>query len=49
MAPPLKRALPKALPAGFILTDSEKKKWRLGGIIGHGGCGTIYLGKEATE
>nr|XP_040034783.1 serine/threonine-protein kinase VRK2 isoform X1 [Gasterosteus aculeatus aculeatus]XP_040034784.1 serine/threonine-protein kinase VRK2 isoform X1 [Gasterosteus aculeatus aculeatus] len=49
MAPPLKRALPKALPAGFILTDSEKKKWRLGGIIGHGGCGTIYLASRDLD
>ncbi|XP_056291104.1 serine/threonine-protein kinase VRK1-like isoform X2 [Pseudoliparis swirei] len=43
MAPPKKRALPKPLPEGFILTDSEKKDWRLGKMIGQGGCGLIYL------
>lgn len=44
MAPPKKRALPKPLPDGFILSDTEKKKWRLGKIIGQGGFGLIYLG-----
>lgn len=44
MAPPKKRALPKPLPEGFILSDTEKKKWRLGKIIGQGGFGLIYLG-----
>ncbi|XP_024916428.1 serine/threonine-protein kinase VRK2 isoform X3 [Cynoglossus semilaevis] len=43
MAPPKKLALPKPLPDGFILTDTEKKKWRLGRIIGQGGFGLIYL------
>nr|XP_033469598.1 serine/threonine-protein kinase VRK1-like [Epinephelus lanceolatus] len=43
MAPPKKRALPKPLPEGFILTDTEKKQWKLGKIIGQGGCGLIYL------
>ena len=47
MAPPKKNALPKPLPEGFILTDTEKKKWRLGKIIGQGGFGLIYLGKHA--
>ncbi|KAM6922466.1 serine/threonine-protein kinase VRK1-like [Lycodopsis pacificus] len=49
MAPPKKRALPKALPEGFILTDSEKKKWRLGRMIGHGGCGLIYLASRDVD
>lgn len=44
MAPPKKRALPKPLPEGFILTDTDKKEWRLGKIIGQGGFGLIYLG-----
>lgn len=44
MAPPRKSVLPKPLPDGFVLTDSEKKKWRLGKIIGQGGFGLIYLG-----
>uniref|UniRef100_A0A3B5LE41 Protein kinase domain-containing protein n=1 Tax=Xiphophorus couchianus TaxID=32473 RepID=A0A3B5LE41_9TELE len=39
-----KRALPRPLPDDFILTDTEKKKWRLGKIIGQGGFGLIYLG-----
>ncbi|XP_054654056.1 serine/threonine-protein kinase VRK2 isoform X2 [Dunckerocampus dactyliophorus] len=43
MAPPKKKGLPKPLPDGFILTDLEKKKWRLGKIIGQGGFGLIYL------
>lgn len=47
MAPPKRRALPKPLPDGFILTDTEKKKWRLGKIIGQGGFGLIYLGNES--
>lgn len=43
MAPPKKPKLPKPLPDGFILTDTEKKRWRLGHIIGQGGFGLIYL------
>ncbi|XP_043992418.1 serine/threonine-protein kinase VRK1-like isoform X1 [Gambusia affinis] len=46
MAPPKKRALPKPLPEDFILTDTEKKKWRLGKIIGQGGFGLIYLASQ---
>nr|XP_019952785.1 PREDICTED: serine/threonine-protein kinase VRK1-like isoform X2 [Paralichthys olivaceus] len=53
MAPPKKNVLPNPLPEGFVLTDSEKKKWRLGNVIGQGGCGLIYLaslgvGRPAT-
>lgn len=44
MAPPKKGSLPKPLPEGFILSDSQKKKWRLGKVIGQGGFGLIYLG-----
>ncbi|XP_036979004.1 serine/threonine-protein kinase VRK2 isoform X2 [Acanthopagrus latus] len=43
MAPPKKKGLPKPLPEGFILADTEKKKWKLGKIIGQGGFGLIYL------
>ncbi|KAM3838129.1 serine/threonine-protein kinase VRK1-like [Diretmus argenteus] len=43
MAPPRKRTLPKPLPDSFLLTDTEKKTWRLGQIIGQGGFGLIYL------
>ncbi|XP_077437437.1 serine/threonine-protein kinase VRK2 [Vanacampus margaritifer] len=42
MTAPKKRALPKPLPDGFILTDQGKKKWRLGKILGQGGFGLIY-------
>ncbi|KAG7229914.1 hypothetical protein INR49_009632 [Caranx melampygus] len=44
MAPPRKNALPKELPEGFILKDTEKRRWRLGRKIGEGGFGLIYLG-----
>ncbi|KAM9847384.1 serine/threonine-protein kinase VRK2 [Aulostomus maculatus] len=46
MAPPRKRALPKPLPEGFILTDTEKKKWRLGKMIAQGGFGLIFLASQ---
>nr|XP_046257683.1 serine/threonine-protein kinase VRK2 [Scatophagus argus] len=49
MAPPRKRALPKPLPDGFVLTDTEKKKWRLGKIIGQGGFGLIYLASQDVD
>ncbi|XP_061601052.1 serine/threonine-protein kinase VRK2 isoform X1 [Cololabis saira] len=46
MAPRKKNAPPKKLPEGFIVTDGEKKKWRLGGVIGEGGFGLIYLASQ---
>ncbi|XP_063731409.1 serine/threonine-protein kinase VRK1-like isoform X2 [Eleginops maclovinus] len=49
MPSPKKRALPKPLPEGFLLTDSEKKNWRLGKIIGQGGCGLIYLASRDVD
>ncbi|XP_044069911.1 serine/threonine-protein kinase VRK2 isoform X2 [Siniperca chuatsi] len=49
MAPQRKRALPKPLPDGFLLTDTEKKKWRLGKIIGQGGFGLIYLASQDVD
>ncbi|XP_070696826.1 serine/threonine-protein kinase VRK1-like [Pempheris klunzingeri] len=49
MAPPRKRGLPKPLPDGFVLTDTEKKKWRLGKIIGQGGFGLIYLASQDVD
>ncbi|XP_029305371.1 serine/threonine-protein kinase VRK1-like [Cottoperca gobio] len=49
MAPSRKRLLPKPLPEGFLLTDSEKKTWRLGTIIGQGGCGLIYLASRDVD
>ncbi|KAK6293607.1 hypothetical protein J4Q44_G00359330 [Coregonus suidteri] len=46
MAPPRKRALPAPLPDSLILTDTEKKQWRLGRMIGQGGFGLIYLASQ---
>ncbi|XP_005935366.1 serine/threonine-protein kinase VRK1 isoform X1 [Haplochromis burtoni] len=49
MAPPRKPVLPKPLPGGFILIDTDKKKWRLGKIIGQGGFGLIYLASKDID
>ncbi|XP_071337570.1 serine/threonine-protein kinase VRK2 isoform X2 [Trachinotus anak] len=49
MAPPKKNVLPKELPEGFILTDTEKKRWRLGKKIGEGGFGLIYLASRDVD
>ncbi|XP_069545942.1 serine/threonine-protein kinase VRK2 isoform X2 [Brachyistius frenatus] len=49
MAPPRKNKLPKPLPEGFVLTDTEKKKWKLGKIIGQGGFGLIYLASQDVD
>ncbi|XP_073338104.1 serine/threonine-protein kinase VRK2 isoform X3 [Pagrus major] len=49
MAPPKKKALPKPLPEGFVLADTEKKKWKLGKIIGQGGFGLIYLASRDVD
>ncbi|XP_071370907.1 serine/threonine-protein kinase VRK1-like, partial [Centroberyx affinis] len=46
---PRKQALPKPLPDGFLLTDTEKKTWRLGKIIGQGGFGLIYLASQDVD
>ncbi|XP_017277170.1 serine/threonine-protein kinase VRK2 isoform X2 [Kryptolebias marmoratus] len=49
MAPPRKNKLPQPLPDGFILTDTEKKKWRLGKITGQGGFGLIYIASQDVD
>ncbi|KAL0964436.1 hypothetical protein UPYG_G00323820 [Umbra pygmaea] len=49
MAPRRRNPLPNPLPNGFILTDNEKKKWKLGEIIGQGGFGIIYLASQDLE
>ncbi|XP_041759912.1 serine/threonine-protein kinase VRK1-like [Coregonus clupeaformis] len=54
MDPPRKRVLPAPLPDGFTLTDKEKKRWRLGRIIGQGGFGIfnfliIYLASHDVD
>ncbi|XP_077585123.1 serine/threonine-protein kinase VRK1-like [Stigmatopora nigra] len=46
MTAPKKRGLPKPLPDGFILTDTVKKKWRLGKVLGQGGFGLIYYASQ---
>ncbi|XP_075209677.1 LOW QUALITY PROTEIN: serine/threonine-protein kinase VRK1 [Chanos chanos] len=46
---PKKNTLPAPLPDGWILTDTEKKKWRLGKIIGKGGFGLIYLASQCVD
>ncbi|KAM4693308.1 serine/threonine-protein kinase VRK2 isoform 2-T2 [Discoglossus pictus] len=35
--------LPTPLPEGMVLTDTARKSWKLGKIIGQGGFGLIYL------
>ncbi|CAL8299286.1 unnamed protein product [Merluccius merluccius] len=49
MARPRNHGLPKPLPEGFTLTDAEKKRWRLGRIIGRGGFGLIYLASQDVD
>ncbi|KAM9477347.1 serine/threonine-protein kinase VRK2 [Clarias gariepinus] len=46
---PKKKPLPCPLPEGWILIDTEKRKWRLGKIIGKGGFGLIYLASDRVE
>ena len=38
--------MPPPLPAGEVFTDNAKKKWVLGGSIGKGGFGEIYLASK---
>ncbi|XP_056423685.1 serine/threonine-protein kinase VRK2 isoform X2 [Hyla sarda] len=40
---PRRNKLPASLPDGFIVTDTNKKSWRLGKKLGQGGFGLIYL------
>ncbi|CAG05154.1 unnamed protein product, partial [Tetraodon nigroviridis] len=47
--PPKKGSLPEPLPEGFILSDTQKKQWRLGKIIGQGGFGLIYLASKDVD
>ncbi|XP_064178273.1 serine/threonine-protein kinase VRK1 [Anguilla rostrata] len=44
-APP-KRKLAEEFPVGEVLTDTAKKRWKLGPPIGQGGFGLLYLAKE---
>ncbi|NXL84054.1 VRK2 kinase, partial [Alectura lathami] len=50
--PPKERGrgkLPVPLPRDMILKDTEGKTWRLGGQIGQGGFGLIYLASPHTH
>ncbi|XP_061084571.1 serine/threonine-protein kinase VRK1-like [Conger conger] len=47
--PPKRKPLPPPLPTGYILTDMEKKQWKLGKIIGRGGFGLIYLASRRLD
>lgn len=41
--------MPDPLPAGEILVDNAKKKWKLGAPIGKGGFGEIYAAFEEAS
>lgn len=41
--------LPDPLPSGEVLTDSVKKLWVVGDVIGCGGFGEIYLAKPVED
>lgn len=43
-----KNNLPDPLQEGIILTDTQKRKWRLGPMIAYGGFGLVYLGKTCN-
>ncbi|KAM4770905.1 serine/threonine-protein kinase VRK2 [Rhinophrynus dorsalis] len=47
--PPKRTKLPRPLPEGLILTDTNKKSWRLGKSIGQGGFGLIYLASPICD
>ncbi|CAD5123044.1 DgyrCDS11423 [Dimorphilus gyrociliatus] len=42
-------ALPPPIPEGEILTDNQKKQWKVGNAIGSGGFGLIYLASSDIE
>lgn len=41
---PAKRKLAEEFPPGEVLTDTQKRSWKLGCPVGQGGFGLIYLG-----
>lgn len=41
---PAKRKLAEEFPPGEVLTDTQKRSWKLGGPVGQGGFGLLYLG-----
>ncbi|XP_036398471.1 serine/threonine-protein kinase VRK1 [Megalops cyprinoides] len=46
---PAKRKLAEEFPAGEVLTDTAKKRWKLGQPIGQGGFGVLYLANEDSS
>lgn len=42
---PAKRKLAEEFSPGEVFTDTSKKAWKLGPVIGKGGFGCLYLGK----
>lgn len=44
----IKNNLPDPLQEGIILTDTQKRKWRLGPMIAYGGFGLVCLGKTCS-
>ncbi|XP_062851653.1 serine/threonine-protein kinase VRK2 [Trichomycterus rosablanca] len=46
---PKRKPLPRPLPNHMILTDTGKRKWRLGRMIGQGGFGLIYLASDDVD
>ncbi|TWW71557.1 serine/threonine-protein kinase VRK1 isoform X1 [Takifugu flavidus] len=43
---PAKRQLAEEFPPGEVLTDTQKRSWKLGHPVGQGGFGLIYLADE---
>ncbi|KAJ8289020.1 hypothetical protein COCON_G00016790 [Conger conger] len=46
---PAKRKLAAEFPVGEVLTDSAKKRWKIGPPIGKGGFGLLYLANEDSS
>ncbi|KAG8191745.1 hypothetical protein JTE90_008808 [Oedothorax gibbosus] len=41
--------LPEPIPEGFEMTDTHKRRWKIGSLIGSGGFGTVYFASEAGK
>ncbi|KAG9336673.1 hypothetical protein JZ751_003021 [Albula glossodonta] len=46
---PAKRKLAEEFPPGEVLTDTTKRRWKLGPPIGQGGFGLLYLADEDSS
>ncbi|MBN3323566.1 VRK1 kinase, partial [Atractosteus spatula] len=46
---PAKRRLAERFPPGEVLADTAKKQWKLGGPVGEGGFGVLYLADESSK